>query len=62
MVNIFYIFIGFFIGIVLMSLLRRLLQKQNRHIWVKTIKTHLLVQISEEIIEELKLRGQWQKG
>ena len=55
-------FIGLIIGVILMTLLRRLLHRENRQIWVKTIKTELLEQINVEISEELKLRKTWQNG
>lgn len=55
-------FIGLIIGVILMTLLRRLLHRANRQIWVKTIKTELLEQINVEISEELKLRKTWQNG
>lgn len=57
-----YILIGISIGVGLMTFIRRLLHKANRQIWVKTITTELLVRIHNEIEEELKIRGEWQKG
>ena len=45
-----------------MALLRRLLHKANRQMWVKTITTDLLMRIHNEIEDELKLRGEWQNG
>ena len=45
-----------------MALLRRLLHKANRQMWVKTITTDLLMRIHSEIEDELKLRGEWQNG
>ena len=57
-----YILIGVAIGVGLMTLLRRLLHKANRQMWVKTITTDLLMRIHNEIEDELKLRGEWQNG
>lgn len=57
-----YILIGIAIGVGLMALLRRLLHKANRQMWVKTITTDLLMRIHNEIEDELKLRGEWQNG
>jgi hypothetical protein len=45
-----------------MVILRRVVNRANKTVWLKTVANEDLVQIYTEIEDEIKIRGLWQNG
>ena len=56
MVSIIYILIGIVIGVLLMMVFRRLLQKANLDMWYKVHSDEVLTQVKKDIENELNTR------
>ncbi len=57
-----FISIGIVIGVLFMVILRRVVNRANKTVWLKTVANEDLVQIYTEIEDEIKIRGLWQNG
>lgn len=57
-----FISIGIVIGVLFMVILRRVVNRANKTVWLKSVANEDLVQIYTEIEDEIKIRGLWQNG
>lgn len=57
-----FISIGIVIGVLFMVILRRVVNRANKTVWLKTVANEDLVQIYTEIEDEIKIRGLWKNG